>query len=282
MSIDNKNLRPEELEAMTTQQLDELLHKELEKDAPDSEIVLPILHIIEEREAGDPNNDVDVDAVWSEYQKGLKKDVLPLEKALQKNRKPRRWLGSVAAIAAIVCLLVIAVPTAMGTENIFEIIGRWSQTIFEFFNPTSPTEPSEEYVFKTDHPGLQQIYDAVVEQGVTQPVVPRWVPDEYVLDELKTMPVRGGKKVYAGLVNGQNYITIAIEVYNENRTNQYTKDDTGVGKYELAGITHYVMTNDDSIQAVWVVDNLECMVLANCEEEIVYKILKSVYRGSVE
>ena len=49
------------------------------------------------------------------------------------------------------------------------------------------TERNEqpEYVFETDHPGLQQIYDAVVEMGVTEPVVPMWVPEGYDLVEYK-------------------------------------------------------------------------------------------------
>lgn len=277
MNIDNKNLRSEELEALTSQQLDELLHTELEKEGSDAEIVLPILHILEEREAGDPNNDVDVDAIWKAYQESLQKDVVLLDQAARKDRKPHRWIGRAAAAAAIVCILVIAAPKAMGAENIFEILGRWSQTIFEFFNPTDATEPLEEYVFKTDHPGLQQIYDAVVEQGVTRPIVPTWMPAGFALDEIKTMPVRDGKKLYAVLKNGDSFITIAIEIYNENRSNQYTKDDTSVGKYELAGVTHYTMSNEETLQVVWTVENIECVIRSNCQEEILYQVLTSIY-----
>ena len=277
MNIDNKNLRSEELETLSSQQLDQLLHRELEKDVPNAEVVIPILHILEERDSSELANKVDTETVWKAYQDSLKKDAPISENSTRKKRKTYRWIGRVAAIAAIVGILITAVPKAMGAENIFEILGRWTQTIFEFFNPTDSTEPLEEYVFKTDHPGLQQIYDAVTEQGVTRPVVPRWVPEGFVLDELKTMPVRGGKKLYAVLKDDIRFITIAIEIYNENRSNQYTKDDTSVGKYELDGVTHYTMVNEENLQVVWVVENLECVIRSNCQEEILYRVLTSIY-----
>lgn len=277
MNKDNKSLLLEELEAMDDQQLDELLHIEIEKDEKDSEKVLQILSILEAREAGDPNNNVDVDAVRRAYQENLQKDALLLEDVKRKDKKLRRWIGMVAAAAAVVCVLIIAAPKAAGAENIFELFGRWTQSIFGFSNPTDSTETQDEYVFKTDHPGLRQIYDAVTEQGVTQPVVPSWVPEGYELDEIKSMPVRGGKKVYAGLANGENYITIVIEIYDESRTNQYTKDDENVTVYEKEGVKHYLMPNEDSLQAVWVYDNLECAIRTDCNEKTLHKILTSIY-----
>lgn len=276
MSVDSKNLPSEDLALLTSQHLDELLRTELEKDDKDSEKILQILRILEEREAIDPANNVEVASLWKAYQENLQKDALLLNTA-RKDRKTRRWIGRVAAVAAIVCILIAAAPKAMGAENIFEVLGRWTKTIFEFFDPSNATEPPEEYVFKTDHPGLQQIYDAVAEQGVTIPVVPTWVPEGFVLDEVKFMPIRGGKKVCAALSSDEGYITIAIEIYNEKRTNQYTKDDAGVEQYELAGVKHYLMPNEGSWQVVWVVDNIESVIRTNCEEEIVYSILTSIY-----
>lgn len=274
MNRDNERPLLEELEAMDTQQLDELLHTELEKDEKDSERVLQILRVLEAREAGDPNNDVDVESAWKEYQEGLQRDATLLKKPAA---KIRRWVGMVAAVAAVVCVLIVAAPKVMGVENIFELIGRWTQTIFGFSNSTDSTDPQEEYVFKTDHPGLQQIYDAVTEQGVTQLVVPSWVPEGFELDELKTMPVRDGVKVLGSMIKGDSYISFVIEVYEEIGTNTYTKDEDDVEVYEKEGVKHYIMANEDSYQIVWAVDNLECMILTNCEENNIYKIIKSIY-----
>ena len=165
----------------------------------------------------------------------------------------------------------------MGVENIFELIGRWTQSIFGFSNSTDSTEPQGEYVFKTDHPGLQQIYDAVTEQGVTQRVVPMWVPEGFVLDEVKTKPTRQGVKVLGSMIKGDVHISFVIEIYEETGTNTYTKDDGEVEVYEKEGVKHYIMANEDSYQIVWAVDNLECMIMTNCSERAVYQIITSIY-----
>lgn len=277
MSIDNKNLRLEVLDSLTSQQLDELLHTELEREQKDSERVLQILHILEEREAGDPNNAVGVDDVWGAYQEYMLKGDCLLEKLTRKDKKANWWTKGLAAVVAIVCILLFATPKVMGSENIFEILGRWTQTVFEFFKPMDSTEAPEEYIFKTNHPGLQQIYDTVVEQGVTQPVVPSWVPEGFALDEIKVTKAPMCKKIYAGLYNGDKAITIAFEIYGENRSNQYTKNQDNVFVYEKEGINHYIMSNEDSWQSVWTADNIECMVLMDCEKEIAYKIITSIY-----
>ena len=275
MNIDKNSLRPEDLTALTSQQLDRLLRAELDKDDKDAEKVLQILHILEERESGKFINNVDTESIWNTYRERVRKDAL--ENA-QRDRKPRRWIGTLAAAAAIVCILITAAPKAMGAENIFEILGRWTKTIFAFFDPSSATEPPEEYVFKTDHPGLQQIYDAIAEQGVTKPVVPTWLPEGYELDEVKVTKAPMCKKIYAGLENGDSFITIAFEIYNENRSNQYTKGDSDVEEYEFAGVIHYIMKNDDSLQVVWVVDNIECVIRTNREDEALRKTIKSIYK----
>ena len=276
MNIDKNSLRPEDLTALTSQQLDELLRAELDKDDKDAEKVLQILHILEERESDKLINNMDTESIWNAYQEGVRKDALV---NAQRDRKPRRWIGRLIAAAAILCVLITAAPKAMGAENIFEILGRWTKTIFAFFDPSSATEPPEEYVFKTDHPGLQQIYDAIAEQGVTKPVVPTWVPDGHELGEVKSISIRGGKKVCAELLKGEGYITIAIEIYNEKRTNRYTKDDADVEEYEFGGVKHYLMPNEGSWQAVWVTENVECLILTDCERDVLYNIIKSIYKG---
>ena len=276
MNIDKNSLRPEDLTALPSQQLDELLRAELEKDDKDAEKVLQILHILEERESGKFVNNMDTESIWNAYQEGVRKDALI---NAQRDRKPRRWIGRLIAAAAILCILITAAPKAMGAENLFEILGRWTKTIFAFFDPSSATEPPEEYVFKTDHPGLQRIYDAVAEQGVTKPVVPTWVPDGYELGGVKVTPKPLSRKIYAWLSNGDSVITIAFEIYNENRSNQYTKDEVNVEMYEKEGVKHYFMPNEGNWQAVWVNENVECGILTDCERDVLYNIIKSIYKG---
>ena len=58
--------------------------------------------------------------------------------------------------------------------------------MFAFFSPDEPTQAIEEYEFRTEHPGLQEVYDAVAGLGVTEPVVPMWIPEGYTLFMCRT------------------------------------------------------------------------------------------------
>lgn len=280
MKIENKGFRREDLEALSSQRLDDLLQAEMKKDSKNTKAILQILSILEKREAGDPANDVDVSDAWAEFEESCanaRDEVKLLDMSARKGRKPRRWVSTVAAASVVVAVLVLFTPRAEGAENLFTRIGRWTQSVFEFFDSFGSADPGEEYVFRTDDPNLQQIYDAVAAQGVTKPVVPTWIPEGYEMTEFKVTTWPDGTKVYAGLVKDDSFITVTIEIYNEERSNKYTKDEPNANVYEYKGIKHYIVPNEEKLLAAWTVDNVECSVFMDCQEEVLYKILRSIY-----
>lgn len=278
----NKTYRREELEVLTSHQLDEILRAEVEKPGMDDEVILQILDILESREADSPTiPDIDVDAAWNEFKTSYiaqpEEPLVVHKKSKKKIHRPLRWIGSLAAMLAIVCMLIVAAPEAQGAMNIFEIFGRWTESIFEFFNPGTSNKPQQEYVFQTDHPGLQQIYDAVVELGVTQPVVPTWIPDGYKLNKLDISAMYAGSKVYADFADSDRYITIVIRKYDKSITNEYTKDEEDIVICEMDGIKHYIMCNEGKWFAVWTIDDTECLIMVDHPRETLLKMLRSIY-----
>ena len=177
----------EALEQMETSGLDELLQAELEKEKPDADAVRLIVSVLEERESELPLELTPKDEeAWKQYQKrmaGLQKKPLPL----------RQWLTVAASMAIIVGLMFAVVPQQAEAESFWEMLRRWSDNILEIFNPREHVS-SLEYHFESDNPGLQQVYDAVVELGVTEPVVPMWLPEgcELTMFSLKDTPMLKG------------------------------------------------------------------------------------------
>lgn len=265
--------RREELEKLSTLELDDILRAELNSDAPDRETVLLVLSILEDR---DPTNAANrpegAEEAWEGFLKRAGHSETPVHKP---NKKPRKWLGAVAAVAAIVLVLLITVPQTVGAENIFEIIGRWTRDIFNLSDGTERHLRSE-YVFQTDHEGLQQLYDAVVAQGVTDPVVPTWIPDGYELKELKVLYQPSTPKVYAFFAVGDEYIQITVEIYSSEEANEYAKDDINVKEIEYDGVCYYLMPNDDTYKAIWNAGKVECSVITNNSYEVLKKILGSI------
>ena len=184
--------RREELEKLSTPELDMILRSELDSDTPQRETVLFVLSILEERDSSNPGNRPEgAEEAWerllsrSQYSENSKSKCC---------RKLPKYLCAVASAAVVALILSVVVPQTVGAENIFQIFGRWTRDIFNLSDGTEP--PAEDkYVFKTDHEGLQQLYDAVVAQGITEPVVPMWLPEGYELTEFNSFPEF--KKIYA-------------------------------------------------------------------------------------
>lgn len=231
------------------------LKKELDKKEPDRGTVIQILKEVKKEESGEEQTD----PVLERY-----------GKKPQKQNRSSVWKR--LAVAAVVCLLVLAsVPNVFGSESIFTMIGQWTKEIFSFGEIKE-----KEFVYQTDHPGLQELYDTVAELELSKNVVPTWIPEEAVLDQLYTNATPSGTMVYAGFTENGNYIGFDLFVFNELSDTEYQKGKENAALYERNGIKHYVMENDERWTAAWIVGNAECAISAN-NKEVVYKILESIY-----
>lgn len=260
----------EMIEQMTTEQLDLMLRSELGKRPIDETAVQLLMSVLEERDQDTPVEiNEKIEAAWEKYQAYT-----------TVKERPHSFLHSwpmraVAAVAVIV-LLIFAMPQNAEADGFWDRLVRWTDSIFEFFAPDD--EPvDEEYVFKTDNPGLQQVYDTVAALGVTDPVVPMWLPDGYELLECKVSEMPSKTVIYACFSKGEKVIIQDIAICNAESLRQYSKDETSVNTHEIADVVHSVLHNNDKWTAVWTKDRLECAIYIDCQEETLYKILKSIY-----
>ncbi len=259
---------------MSTQQLDAVLQQELQKENPESEVVLEIIRILEDREADRP---VEISRKISDAWKKYKDRTIPQKRNIRK----RGWYISAAAVAAVV-LLITTVPKAVGASNIFDVLVRFTDSVVQFFAPNDdPGDLQNEYTFQTDNPGLQQLYDEVVRLGVTEPVVPMWLPEGYELAELKVVPMPENTKIYGKFVIEDKYIAITFKISEEITSTRYEKVPGEMMVHEAAGTGHAIVVNDENLSATWAKDGVESLVATNLEEQDLYKIIESIYRRKI-
>ena len=263
------NIR-ETLEQVSTQRLDEMLQEELQKDHVDEKLVRLILSVLEDRDGDSPLElTPEVETAWVRY---LARTVVPEEKHVKKTP----WLPKVASIAAVLLALIVVAPQEAEATGFFERIAQWTESVFEFFSPGSARFQSDEYVFETDNPGLQEIYDRLVELGVTEPVVPMWLPEGYELlnCESSSSPIKKG--IRAAFRNGNKECIITVDIYNHIVSYQYEQEEASVIPYEVNGTAYFLLNNYDYMTVVWNKSNLECMITIECQEEIAQKIINSI------
>ena len=270
MKLNKKTYLREELEQSSSRELETLLQQELQAETPDGEKIRELLKILEERHHQNPDQITISGAdAWEKYKLGKTAN------KKGQNRHNRFGLRIAAALAVVFTVAALALPQFASAENWLELIARWSDDFIEFFS--TGNEKQEEYVFKTDNPGLQQIYDAVTEMGVTEPVVPMWIEDGYELMEIKETTTPGKQKIYARLNYGKNEAVLVVTLYFDEAMNQVHKGEDEPKTYEINGIIHYISQNGEKQVAVWAREKISCTLSVGCQEDTFYRILDSIY-----
>lgn len=262
--------RRREWTQLATADLESLLRAELEKEAPDDDAILILLHILEAREPEEPLVLTERERrAFERYQKKVslrQRKVLPFP----------RWLSVAACGVLILGLLVSVIPQQAEAETFWQMLQRISNNVLTFFDREDRFGKLD-YIYETDNPGLQEVYEAVVSLGITEPVVPMWLPEGSVLLELKTTqtPVMTG--LCATFSNDDEEIVYKIDIYGEEPAHQYYRDDTYYDRYERNGATYTITRNNDRWVVVWTKKNIECSIFMECQEDTLRRILRTIY-----
>ena len=105
---------------MPTEELDKILQAELTKEEPDAEVVLPILHELEEREKDLPVDETP--EILTKLNRFNKHET-------SSSQSRRKWVKAIAAIAAVICIIVMAIPRTVGADSIFGALVRWTSGV---------------------------------------------------------------------------------------------------------------------------------------------------------
>lgn len=262
----------EALRQLSTEQLDSMLHTELQKEDANPAEVRAILKVLEEREEDTPaqtDDDDDIQA-WQQYRLRVK------EKSDRKVKQRNRILRA-ACIATVLCALSIAVVHDVEADTIWGRIARWTDSIIAFIDPDDSSTVEEEYTFRTEHPGLQQVYDSVTALGVTDPVVPMWLPEGYTLGFCEEINTENKTTLVAVFENGEKVINYNVAVYSETVRNEHQKDNGEAELVEIQGDAYYITKNNSAWLAIWGKDKIECALSIECQEDVLYRILRSIY-----
>lgn len=263
----------ETLSRLPREELRRMLTAELHKDASDADDAFVRLLLTELQARGSDPVFTDDDAVVSACEK--------FQADVEKAQKPRKrwyhsWMVTAASVVLVLGILFFALPSVAQAGNIKAVLGWWSDSVFQFITP-GEKPLVQEYVFETDHPGLQQLYETITELGITEPIVPSWIPAGFALTELKVQQIAEVYEIYAKFTSEEQHILIIMIPNLGKVAFQHEKDENLVNIWDLAGREHYVMSNINEQVVTWMANGIECTITTDCTKEDVYKIIKSIY-----
>lgn len=260
----------EMLGQMTTEQLDQMFHAEMQKEQPDPNAVRLILDILEEREKDfPPDSSPQAEAAWAQYQRRV-------EEGFLRPRKRRKWLWRTGIAAMMAVALFAVVPQDVQADGFVGVLSRWKSDLLEFIIP-GEIRVEQETAYQTDHPGLQQVYDTAVAQGIEEPAIPEWMLEEYTLVQQKVVENPKVKRITLLFSDAENTAVFEIKKYEKDVYRQFFRDDTYSEVFEVHSIAVDITRNQEKWVAVWQKENVEYSFTVDCQEETLKKVLSSIY-----
>ena len=269
----NKTGLREVLEQMSMDELETMLQTELDREDSDPEAVRLILRILEVRHRAEPDvhtNTSGNEVAWQRYQSRVR------QFRQSQNAAPRRWISLAATIAIVLILAMAVIPQQAEAETFWQMVQKWSDSVLGYFSGEG-RKVGLDYKFETENSGLQQVYDAVVELGVTEPVVPMWLPDGFELSKFEIINTPMLKGVWAIFSDRSSEIMFKVDVYDGEPAHQYYKDDTHYESYEQDGTIFNIAKNMNRWTVIWSQKNIECLLTLDCHEDTLHSILGSIY-----
>ena len=307
MAESNQTNKYAYLSRLSTKELEAILRADAESpNEVNDEAISYILEVIEQREREHPSGSFpDVDSSWKEFQtiynttEGIGKSLYPTEDEentyqtayVQKSANRRRVLRRPLFIAAIIVLLIasLTVPVA-GYGNLLEMIGSWTADQFTFIatgqhRNSDQGEADDGKVNIIDPQAGSELRQVLQEHGITEPVVPSWLPDGFELvDEVSVQeyPEFGKVDFYAAYSNGSDSCTMSITQSVDSVQGYMYEKISGEPEIYVAGnVEHYIIQNSESIMAAWYCGNLETSITATFSKSDLERVIDSIYQGVI-
>lgn len=191
----------------------------------------------------------------------------------------RRAILRVVSIAATIGIFGMFCAQAAGI-NVIDMIARWTAETFTFTTqatPASSTGEVNDELSRIDQ--YQTLQDAFDIYSISERLAPTWLPDEYTRDYVEVTPLVGEIVFSASYSNNQSTLSLEYSYWTDGTfvPAVFEKDQEDVLEYEKNGITHYIMSNENVLVAVWVNGTCECSISGTLKENEMKAIIDSIY-----
>ena len=201
-------------------------------------------------------------------------------------RFSRVWRTALVAAAAIACMLAVMVTAQAAGIDVFGAMARWTEDVFSFGQVVPDSQVSDALTQETigqeaetpsiEFASLQEAFDAY---GMTEVHEPTWLPNEYALEELNVTCLDDPflRTFSASYTDGEGFVSIGIMNFEGEPATQVQKTDGSVESVEKDGTMFYHIENSVGRTIAWYSDQYEYYLSGNEGEDILWKIVDSMF-----
>lgn len=198
--------------------------------------------------------------------------------------KSRRRFSRLATVAATIAAMMVTMISAQAFGvDIFGFFAHWTNDIFCFSGSSNQTQPAKLYPLSIGESAeYNSIEEALSEFQIDATLAPSWYPDGIGSLTVTVKVVDSGMKLYAVSTSNNPFLSLSISDFDK-KTGPSTiieKDSSEVTSYEFSGQEHYIVNDGEWCTAIWIVDDLECIIRSNIAEDEMIKIIDSIYEVS--
>ena len=283
----------DDLNKLTEQQLRSFLEEELDSEDVNVELIKNITDVLAAKTNAKP---IDAETAYRQFMsqyadtdplyKDMEQELSALEEdeaspeadvddAPDRPRKVVRFsrlakFGILVAAVLVLFLAVSVVASAMGF-NIWRAAVTWDKD-----NMTVSSVSGE--AIDVDDP-LISLQKELERDGVTVPVVPKYIPDGYTPIEINSSDSALGKHYDVILQNGSSNILLSYSIPSSEYNAFYPKDDIDPEIVLVHGIEHFLLINEGKYRTVWSNGDVVCTISGVNDKEELLSMINSIYEG---
>ena len=284
--LDRRQRDFSKFDSMTTEALQQILRLDSMKpegEESDTEELLYIMEVLADRRRRNDSTYTGKTAqqAFEDFQKyymleETDDDVVNAAPAKQ-SKLSVLWLRRIASIAAALAIVFLTTITANAFGfDLFGKAAKWSKEFFHFEEQEQPTEVTDPDVnIEIEFSSLQQ---ALNKCNISQKLAPTWLPDGYVLSEIKVSDNPHENVIYTRFTGKgtDDKLSITIRQILSGPPLSIEKSNDLVEVYSVDGIAYYIFQNNKNLQVCWVLENFECFIIGNVSIDEMKKILDSI------
>ena len=268
---ENQNRDFAKYDAMTTEELEEILRKDsLAPDGQeaDGELLLYVMGVLAHRKRHSENPGKTAQQAYESF----KEHYLPKQNAA---RKPCcRWIAAAAVLAVLIAVPFTA--RALTWDELWSAVATWAKNTFSFAGQeqTDPTEPSGQ----DDRP-YRSLQELLAETNSDTDIVPTWIPDRYSLADIEMDETPMQRNYVAIYANGEQRLKFTVKSYIATDPEKIEINEDLIEVYTVNNIDFYIFSNFERLRVIWLDGSYECNIVGDVTIDEIKLMIDSIAKG---